>query len=196
MGQRAFERAFDVRARDAEEVTDEARALLIVAALLSGASSTAGFVGGRMSVEAPPAEVRLVRMPPRIVRMLPPEAVPVEPVPEALAPPASVEAAPAIAEPPVSAPPVVQATPLPLPRPKVEQPKPQPKAQPKPQPKAPPKPEKEAAAKKPRPPAHKALPSCAFIKREYEALSYAERMASYYRASAEEIAHGKRCLGF
>jgi outer membrane biosynthesis protein TonB len=177
-------------------VTDEARALLIVAALLSGASATSGFVGGRLSVSAPAPEVRLIRMPPRVVRLLPPEAVAAEPaLPEAPAPPVPLEPAPPIAEPPVSAPPVVEATPLPQPRPKVEQPKPQPKVQPKPQPKAPPKPEKEAAAKKPRPPAHKALPSCAFIKREYEAMSYAERMASYYRASPEEITHGKRCLG-
>jgi len=179
-------------------MTDEVRALLIVAALLSGASGSAGFVGGRMSVSDPPAELRLIRMPPRVVRMLPAEAAPAEPVtasPEAPAPPAPVEPVAPIAEPPVSAPPPapVEAKPLPAPRPKVEaKPKPQPKAQPKP------KPERDAPAKKLRPPAstNKALPSCAVVQREYEAMSWPERMSAYRRATPEEIAHGKRCLGF
>ena len=44
-------------------MTDEARALAIVAALLSGASGSIGFVGGRMSAPVPPAEVRFVALP-------------------------------------------------------------------------------------------------------------------------------------
>lgn len=179
---------------------DEGRALLIVAALLVGASNTTGFVAGRMSVEVPPPEVRIVRMPPRLVRMLPPIVVPAEPVfPEAPPPPAAVESPhveppPPIAEPHVSAPPVVEATPLPQPRPKVEQPKPQPKARPKPQQPKPPRPDKDTPAKKPL--VHKALPSCAVVKREYDAMTWPERMAAYRDATAAEIAHGKRCLGF
>lgn len=173
-------------------INDELKALLIVGAVLSGASATSGFVGGRMTAPEPPAEVRIVRMPPRLVRMLPPEAVPVvEPVlPEAPAPP-PIEPVPPIAEPPVIAPPVIEAPLLPPPRPKVEQPKPKPK----PPLRLLPKPEKEAAAKKPRPMVHKALPSCAEVKREYDAMSWPERMAAYRKATTEEIAHGKHCLG-
>jgi len=185
---------------------DQLRAFLIVGALLSGTSGTGGFVGGRMSVSTPPAEVRLIRMPPRVLRVLPAEAVPVEPTtapPEAPAPPAPVAPAPPITEPPVSAPPAaatsatpapVEVKPTPPPRPKVEA---KPKAQPKAQPKPPPKPEKDAAAKKLRPPAptNKALPSCAVIQREYDAMNYSQRMSSYFSATPEEIAHGRRCLG-
>lgn len=83
----------------------EARALLMVAALLSGASGSAGFVGGRISAPVPPAEVRIVTVP------APVDAAPTEPKLPAVA-------APAEAKPP----------------PKVEaKPKPQAKPQPKPE---------------------------------------------------------------
>jgi len=168
---------------------DQLRALLIVGALLSGASATSGFVGGRMSVADPPAEVRLIRLPPRVIRIPMAEAAPAEPGTVAPAPSASFTPAPAD-EPPAIAPPApVETRPLPLPRPKLE-------AKPKPQPK-PLKHEKDAPAKKPRPPvpSKKALPSCAVVQREYDAMSWPERMAAYRSATAEEIAHGKRCLG-
>jgi outer membrane biosynthesis protein TonB len=177
---------------------EQARALVIVGALLMGASSSLGFAGGRMTAPEPPAEVRLVRLPPRIVR-LPVEVTPIEPAPPSAAaepaPVAPVEPAPLV--PPLSVPaaPTIEAPRSP---PKVEaKPKPQPpKSAPKPQSRPRQRPEKEQQARKPRPPQHKALPSCDVIKREYDAMTYAERMAAYYRASAEEVAHGRRCLGF
>lgn len=156
---------------------DQVRALLIVAALLSGASGSAGFVGGRMSVPVPPAEVRYVPVPVPLASAAPAEAPPIEP---------PVAAAPNEIEPAASAPAArVEAAPLPMPRPKVE-------AKP-----SQPKPEK-PAAKRPRPraPANAGLPSCAVIKREYEAMTWPQRMAAYRRATPQEIAQGKRCLGF
>lgn len=173
---------------------DQVRALLLTAALLSGASGSLGFAGGRISAEAPPPEVRLVRLPPRVLRIPTVEAVPADPVTSPLdapAAPAPVDP-PAISEPPNVMPPVpIETAPLPPPRPKVE-------AKPKPQPKPAPKHEKDASARKPRPvlPAKKPLPTCAAIQREYDAMSWPERMAAYRRASPEEIALGKRCLGF
>jgi outer membrane biosynthesis protein TonB len=143
-------------------VTDEGKSLLIVAAILSGAS----FTGGRMTAPAPPAEVRYV-------------AVPVPP-PLAGVPAAQVE-------PP---PPAIPTTPVevtPLPPPKVEaKPKEPPKAQQK---AAPAKPRQVVAAKKP-------MPSCAAIKREFERMTWPERMDRYHRSSPEEIERGKYCLGF
>lgn len=157
-------------------MTDEARGLLIVAALLLGG----GFVGGRVTAPAPPAEVRFVHVPVPAVPIAPPVAAPIEP---AEAPPAAAPNEPA---PPAAAPPPVEVSPLPLPTPR-------PKVEAKPQP----KPEK-AAAKRPRAtvPATRALPSCAAIKREYESMTWAQQMAAYHRATAQEVAHGKRCLGF
>jgi len=158
-------------------MTDEARALLIVAALLSGASATTGFVGGRMSVSVPPAEVRYIPIPAPAPLVPPVEAAPVEPA--AIAPPEEPAPAAPIEPPAVIAAPV-DAKPLPPVRPKIES---KTKEQPKPQ--------------KSRPPApKKTLPPCAVVKREYERMSWTEQMAAYRRATAEEVAHGKRCLGF
>jgi len=169
-------------------MNDHARALLFVAALFGGG----GYTGGRISVPDPPAEVRLIRMPPRVIRIPMAEAAPADPAAvasKAPVPPTSIMPGNGsnITELPVSAPASVEVTPLPLPRP----------AQPKPQPKASPKPEKAAAAKKPRSsaPPKKSLPSCAVVQREYDAMTWPERMSAYRRATAEEIAHGKRCLG-
>lgn len=146
-------------------MTDEGRAILIVAALLAGAAGSAGFVGGRMTAPVPPAEVRYVTIQAPVVA--PEPVAPIEPVP---APPPVVSAEP---EPVV---PEVEAKPVPKPRPKVEE---KPKLRPKP---------KASALKK-------SLPSCDVVKREYQRMSYAQQMAAYARASAEEIAHGRRCLG-
>lgn len=152
-------------------MTDEGRAILIVAALLSSASGGSGFVAGRVSAPVPPAEVRYVRIPVPAPVVVPEPApvVPIEPEPPAAVAP--------VAEPePVA--PEVEAVPLPQPRPKVEV---KPKAQPKP---------------KARPSAlKKSLPSCDVVRREYNRMSYAQQLAAYARASAEEIAHGRRCLG-
>ncbi len=166
---------------------DERAALAIVAVLLASVSGSAGFLGGRMSVEPPPPEVKLVRLPPRVVRVPVAEVPPPEPAIEHPAP-APVDPSPAPA-PPLSLPPASVET-KPPPAPKVQ-------AKPKPAP-AKPKPEKEIVVRKPRPPApaKKGLPSCAVIKREYETMTYAQQMAAYYRATPEEVAHGKRCLGF
>lgn len=166
---------------------DERRALAIVAVLLASVSGSAGFLGGRMSVEPAPPEVKLVRLPPRVVRVPVAEAPPPEPAIEQLAPaPLERPAAPA---PPVINPPAPTET-KPPPAPKVQ-------AKPKP-PQAKPKPEKEIVVRKPRTPVSpkNGLPSCAVIKREYETMTYAQQMAAYYRATPDEIAHGKRCLGF
>lgn len=140
-------------------MTDEARALLIVAALLSGASGSAGFVGGRISAPAPVAEVRYVTIPAPVV-------APLEVAPQPPAAPAAVEPEPAA--------PDLEAKPLPRPRPKVEPPS-KPKVRP-------------SALKK-------SLPSCDVVRREYHRMNYAQQMAAYARASAEEKAHGRRCLG-
>lgn len=40
------------------------------------------------------------------------------------------------------------------------------------------------------------LPSCSVIRREYEGMSHMQRLAAYARATPEEVAHGRRCLGF
>lgn len=149
---------------------DQARAILIVAALWTGATNGASFVGGRMTAPVPPAEVRYVTLPaPAPVVVAPPEVVvPLEPEPPA---------APVAAEPePVA--PEVEAKPLPKPRPKIDA---KPKAQSKP---------------KARPSAlKKSLPSCAYIKGEFDRMTWAERMTEYRNSTAEEIAHGRRCLG-
>jgi len=157
-------------------VTDEGRAILIVAALLSSVSGSGGFVAGRVSAPVPPAEVRYVTIevpvavPPPVAPPAAAEVAPTEPEPK---PPAA--AAPAAEPEPV---PEVEAAPVPKPRPKVEA---KPKAQPKP---------------KARPSAlKKSLPSCDAVKREFDRMSWSERMAEYRKASAEEIAHGRRCLG-
>lgn len=52
--------------------------------------------------------------------------------------------------------------------------------------------EKSRRAAKPRP---KALPSCAEIKRRRDSMTFAEQLAAYSRATPEEVAHGRRCLG-
>ena len=99
-------------------MTDEARALAIVAALLSGASGSAGFVGGRISAPVPPAEVRYVHVPIPTVPVVPIE-----------------EAAPLA---PVTGPLVEVNPPVPTPRPEVETaPKAKPPALAKPRPPAP-----------------------------------------------------------
>ena len=74
--------------------------------------------------------------------------------------------------------PTVEIKPLPAPRPVEAKPKPKPQVA------------------KPKPPLKKSLPSCEYIKREYKRMSLSEQLAAYRSASAEEIAHGKRCLGF
>ena len=143
-------------------MTDEARGLLLVAALLSGGS----FVGGRVTAPVPPPpppEVRYVLIPAPASQAPPAEAAPVEPAVEAPALPAPVDAKP-----------------IPASRPKIEA---QAKVQIKP-------------ARVRIPSARKSrLPSCAFIRREYEAMTMAQRWAAYRRATPEQIAHGKRCLG-
>jgi hypothetical protein len=148
-------------------IDDQARALLIVGAILSGASGSAGFVGGRMTAPelAPVAEVRFVHVP----VPAPPPVAAIEPAPSAPAEPVAEPAAPA---------PAVEAPPLPQPRPKIE-----------------PKPKTEPPVKKSRT-VNRALPSCAVVKREFEAMTWPQRMARYQRATPQEIAHGKRCLGF
>jgi hypothetical protein len=101
---------------------------------LSGASGSAGFVGGRMSVPVPPAEVRYIPIPAPAPLVPPVETAPAEPA--AIVPPG--EPAPvAPIEPPVVTAAPADAKPLQPSRPKVE-------AKP-----APPKPQK-AIAKKPR----------------------------------------------
>lgn len=164
-------------------INDQARALAIVGALLASASGSAGFVGGRMSVPAPPAEVRFVYLPAPAPLAL--EAAPVEPV----APPAAEPTPTPPIEQAAVAPPV-EAAPLAPPRPTID-------AKPKDKPKALPKPERESLAKKPRTPApKKSLPSCAVVQREYNAMTMTQRWAAYRSATPEQIAHGKRCLGF
>lgn len=162
-------------------MNDQARALLLVGALLSGASSSAGFVGGRMTAPVAPPEVRFVHVPPAATLAPPAEATPLETQPVA------VEPAPKVAPPIVSPP--AEVKPLPVPRPRVEA-----------KPKAQPTPERETPAKKPRArSANRALPSCAVIKREYEGMTWPQRMAAYRRATPEQVAYGQRCrslLGF
>lgn len=154
---------------------NQARALAIVGALISGASFSAGGVGGRLTAPAPPPQVELQVVPAASCAAGTIETAPVLP-PELVAPPAPVEplAPPAVAPP---------ADVKPAPPAKVEA---KPKAKPKPV----------VPTPKPRPaPAKRSLPSCAVIKREYERMNFAERLAAYNRADAEQIAHGRRCLG-
>lgn len=40
------------------------------------------------------------------------------------------------------------------------------------------------------------MPSCAHVKREYDRMTTAQRWAAYMAATSEQVAHGKRCLGF
>lgn len=44
-------------------------------------------------------------------------------------------------------------------------------------------------------PRAKSLPSCAEIKRRRDAMTFAEQLQAYSRATPEEVAHGRRCLG-
>lgn len=146
-------------------MTDEARRFLIYSAVLFCAGGGVGGVGGRMTAPVPPAEVRYVTLP-----------APAPVVVEEPAPVVPLDPPPAAAEPePV---PEVEAAPVPKPRPKIEA---KPKAQPKPK-------AKPSTLKK-------SLPSCAYIKGEFDRMTWAERMAEYRNSTAEEIAHGRRCLG-
>lgn len=158
---------------------DQARALAIVAAVLSSLSGSAGFVGGRMTAPSPPAEVRFVHVPAAAAVAPSAEAAPVEPpaiAPVPLAPMTKTEPN----DPAASSPPIVK-PPLPQPRPKVD-------AKPKEQPKVP-KPRAATPARR------SSLPSCAVIEREYQRMTWPERMAAYRKATPEQIAQGKRCLG-
>lgn len=155
-------------------IDEQARALLIVGALLSGASGSLGYVGGRMTAPAPEPEVRFVHIPMPAIVAPQIDVAPVEPPPgPASPPPAAVPPDPE----PAAAAPASEPKPLPRPRPKAE-------AKPKP------RPEKRVAAHSTR-----GMPSCAVVKREYDAMSWPERMAAYRKATPEEVAHGKRCLG-
>lgn len=154
---------------------EQARALLIVGALLSGASSTAGFVGGRMS--APEPEVRFIHIPVPAIS-LPADVATVPDAAATVEPQAPASASVAAQDPPIAET-KVETKPVPRPRPKVENR---------------PKPEKKRPAVTTRP--ARSMPSCAAIKREYDAMSWPERMAAYRKATPEEVAHGKRCLGF
>ena len=74
-----------------------------------------------------------------------------------------------------------------------------------PAPKAAPRVQRPAPVVRERPPAKKkrtaaptprsTLPSCAVVRREYERMNHAQRLAAYARATAEQVAHGRRCLG-
>ncbi len=151
-------------------MNDQARALLFVAALFGGG----GYTGGRVTAPAPEPEVRFVHIPMPAIMAPQIDVAPVElaPVP---ASPATVPTEPD----PVAAAPAAEPKPLPRPRPKVE-------VKPKP------RPEKKRAASH----STRGMPSCAVVKREYDAMGWPERMAAYRKATPEEIAHGKRCLGF
>lgn len=150
-------------------MSEQARALAIVGALISGASFSAGVGGGRLTAPAPTPQVELQVVPAasctagtiETAPALPP--APVEPpAPPAVAPPADVKPAP---------PAKVEAKPKAKPKPVVPSPKPRPA------------------------PAKRSLPSCAVIKREYERMTWPQKMAEYNRATPAEVAHGKRCLG-
>ena len=39
------------------------------------------------------------------------------------------------------------------------------------------------------------LPSCSAVRTQYESMTHAQRLAAYARATAEQVAHGRRCLG-
>lgn len=51
------------------------------------------------------------------------------------------------------------------------------------------------AVKKQRIAARGGLPSCSYVKREYDRMSVGQRWAAYLAATSEQVAHGKRCLG-
>lgn len=154
-------------------MTDELKFVLIVLAAWGGVC----FTGGRLTAPAPP---------PAVVRYIPvhvpapaplAEAVPIEPAVEPTVVPTPVE-------PPAETPAPVEAKPLPAPRPKVEAPA---KVQPRP-------------ARVRLPSVRKSrLPSCAVIKREFDRMTWAQRMARYAKEKQEgnweAIAQGKRCLG-
>ncbi len=131
-------------------MTDETRALLIVAVLLVGASGSVGGVIGRATAPVAPPVVRVVPVPLPAARPVAAPAKPIKPAP----PRAEVK-----------------------PKSEVKR-----KEQPKP---------------KTRPPVQrKTLPSCAVVKREYARMSWSQQMAEYHRATPEQVAHGRRCLGF
>lgn len=108
---------------------DQARALLIVGALLSGASGSLGYAGGRWSAPAP--EIRFVHVP--VPSIVAPVDVAPAADPPAAAPLVDHEPAPADpSSPVVTAPagPDVAAKPLPRPRPKLQAEQPVKKARP------------------------------------------------------------------
>ena len=43
--------------------------------------------------------------------------------------------------------------------------------------------------------ATRGLPSCSYVKREYDRMNASQRWAAYLAASSEQVEHGKRCLG-
>lgn len=43
--------------------------------------------------------------------------------------------------------------------------------------------------------AARGMPPCSVVRREYERMSIVERLVAYHSATAEEVAHGKKCLG-
>lgn len=151
---------------------DQLKALLIVGALVAGVSGGGGYTAGRITAPAvmpsPPAEIQY-----RIVE------VPV--------PPAKIENPKAGRDAPIDPPPARD------PKAGLDQPR----ADPSPVVVRPPTPKHAPhGEKKQRRPIKAALPSCAVVKREYDAMSWGERMAAYRRATPEQIDHGQRCLGF
>lgn len=96
------------------------------------------------------------------------------PKPQPKAPAASPPPAARVVKPSAAA--KRETTPIPKPRP----------------PKAIVAPEKKRAAVARRAPG---LPSCAVVRREYDRMTTAQRWAAYMRATSEQVAHGRRCLG-
>lgn len=95
-------------------MNDQAKALLFVAAFFGGG----GFTGGRVTAPAPPAEVRVVRLPSRPMPIPQPA---VEAAPEV--PAAAEPAVPLSPAEPLPPPPIAEekpSVPVPAPRPKVE----------------------------------------------------------------------------
>lgn len=162
-------------------MNEQARALLLVGALLSGVSGSTGFVGGRMTAPVPPAEVRFVQVPVPAAVVMPAEAASVEP--DVSAP--KVEPDDAV----VSAPPPVEVKPPPA---KVDA-KPKAKIEPTIKPTVKPQAKPEVRPRTPAP--KKSLPSCAVVQRENARMTWSQKMAAYHSATAEQIAYGKRCLG-
>lgn len=105
----------------------------------------------------------------------------------------------AIAPRPVTKPAVVKSAPPPVEK-TIEQPKQA--ADPKPLPKLhkpapimkPERKSKKRAARE-RTKRTASLPSCSRIRAEYNRMSLAEKLAAYQRATPEQVAHGRRCLG-